>query len=222
MSAIGDSRVRFAVLILLLSSFAAPQSANSGIASTQHVVGTRKHYVGLPNFGEVTPSLFRGALPSDDGLASLKQMGIGVVVDMRSTRSSHEQAIASKLGMDYISIPWHCPFPSDPVFLQFLKVIEENPDKKIFVHCRLGEDRTGMAIASYRMAEGGWSADEALNEMRLFGFNRTHRTICPTLATYERHFPEHLETNPAFKELRLRARSSNPKPLPVPSSAQSR
>ena len=172
-------------------------------------MGSRKHYVGLPNFGEVSPTLFRGGQPGVDGLEVLKKMGVSIVVDMRSTKSSHEQAVVSKLGMQYISIPWHCPFPADPVFARFLKVIQDNPDKKIFVHCRLGDDRTGMAIASYRMADEGWSAEEALKEMKMFGFSPAHHAICPTLSTYEKHFPEHLKTNPTFKELQLHTASGN-------------
>ena len=59
-----------------------------------------------------------------------------------------------------------------------------------------------MAIASYRMAEEEWSADEAMKEMEFFGFQGVHHLICPALAHYEREFPEHLKTNPAFKDLR--------------------
>ena len=58
-----------------------------------------------------------------------------------------------------------------------------------------------MAIASYRMAEQGWSADEAMTEMKLFGYRGIHRVICPTLARYEQEFTQHLETNPLFQEL---------------------
>jgi Dual specificity phosphatase, catalytic domain len=65
-------------------------------------------------------------------------------------------------GMQYVSIPWHPDSPSDENIARFLKVIEENPDKKVFVHCHAGVDRTGMAIASYRMAKEGWSPDEAM------------------------------------------------------------
>jgi hypothetical protein len=35
-------------------------------------------------------------------------------------------------------------------------LIQENPQEKIFVHRRLGDDRTGMAMAAYRMAIEGW------------------------------------------------------------------
>ena len=107
-----------------------------------------------------------------DGLEALKKMGVGVVIDMRGTKSSHEQLAVRKLGMEYIAIPWHCPFPSDAIFARFLKVIHEHPKKKVFVHCRLGDDRTGMAVAAYRMANEGWSADDALKEMEEFGFRR--------------------------------------------------
>jgi protein tyrosine phosphatase (PTP) superfamily phosphohydrolase (DUF442 family) len=164
-------------------------------------MGSRKHYVGLPNFAEVSPRLFRGGQPGVDGLEALKKMGVSIIIDMRGSKSPHEQIAVGKLGMRYIAIPWHCPFPSDGIFARFLKVIHDNPDKKIFVHCRLGDDRTGMAIATYRMADEGWSAKEALKEMEEFGFTGPHHMICPTLRFYERHFPNHLKTNPIFKDL---------------------
>ena len=164
-------------------------------------MGSRKHYVGLPNFAQVSPNLFRGGQPGADGLKALKKMGVDIIVDMRGTKSSHEETTVEKLGMKYVAIPWHCPFPADPIFARFLKLIQDNP-KKIFVHCRLGDDRTGMAIAAYRMADQGWSAEEALKEMEEFGFTGGHHVICPTLPFYEKHFPEHLKTNPAFKDLR--------------------
>jgi len=164
-------------------------------------MGSRKNSVGLPNFGEVTPNLYRGGQPGVDGLEALRKMGIAVVVDMRGGPNQNEKSAVTKLGMEYVSIPWHCPFPTDEPFVHFLKVIEDNPGKKIFVHCRLGDDRTGMAIASYRMADEGWSADEAMKEMEFFGFGGVHRAICPGLAPYEKRFPRHLETNPAFKGL---------------------
>ena len=195
--------------LLLLVGAAAPQAVKNTAPPAQHAMGSRKHYVGLPNFGEISPNLFRGGQPGVDGIEALKKMGVSIVIDMRSTKSSHEQAVVSKLGMQYISIPWHCPFPADPVFARFLKVIHDNPDKKIFVHCRLGDDRTGMAIASYRMANEGWSAEEALQEMKMFGFSAAHHAICPTLSTYEKHFPEHLKTNPTFRELQLHTAGSN-------------
>jgi tyrosine-protein phosphatase SIW14 len=168
---------------------------------SQQSMGSRKDWVGLPNFGEVAPNLFRGGQPGVDGLESLRQMGVAIVVDMRSGPNDNEKRAVNKLGMQYVSIPWHCPFPSDEQFAKFLKVIENNPDKKVFVHCRLGDDRTGMAVAAYRMAEQGWTADQALDEMEKFGFDWRHHMICPTLQSYEKSFPKRLKEDDAFRDL---------------------
>ncbi|HVN22037.1 MAG TPA: tyrosine-protein phosphatase [Dongiaceae bacterium] len=189
-----------AAVVLLLCAVAA-QSPQDTSPPTRHSMGSRKDAVGLPNFGEVTPNLYRGAQPGIDGFKTLHRMGIQIVVDMRTGYNHDEQRAVEKLGMQYVSIPWHCPLPSDEPFIKFLKVIKDNPDKKVFVHCRLGDDRTGMAIASYRMAVEGWSADEAMKEMELFGFRGIHHGICPTLAHYEKEFPKHIKSNPAFQEL---------------------
>lgn len=78
-------------------------------------------------------------------------------------------------------------------------LLRKNPDKKVFVHCRLGDDRTAMMIASYRMSQQGWSAEKAKSEMEKFGFSFAHRDlICPGLSSYEEKFPQHFYTSPAF------------------------
>ena len=194
-------RIRLKVLSLLLLILAAASLPSSGQTATTRTMGTRRNGEGLHNFGEVTPNLYRGALPTPTGLKTLKDMGIAIVVDMRSGQNTYEQSAVQKLGMQYVAIPWHCPFPSDDPLVKFLKVIEQNPGKKVFVHCRLGDDRTGMAIASYRIAEEGWTADEAMKEMEGFGFTGVHHVMCPALAHFEHDFPEHVKSNPAFKEL---------------------
>lgn len=164
-------------------------------------MGTRLHAKGISNFAEVTPSLYRGAQPSHEGLEALKNLGVNLLVDLRGSANKDEEETAKKLGMQYISIPSHCPYPRDEPFARFLRVLRENPSKKVFVHCRLGDDRTGMAVASYRMAEQGWSAEEAMKEMKTFGFTSIHHALCPGLADYEESFPERLKKNRAFKEL---------------------
>jgi protein tyrosine/serine phosphatase len=167
----------------------------------KHAMARRLEVEDLNNFAEVTPNLYRGAQPSSKGLHKLSKMGINIVVDLRGDRAG-ERAAVEKLGMTYVAIPWHCPFPKDEAFAKFIALTRANPSKKIFVHCRLGDDRAGMTIASYRMAEQGWSAEEAMNEMESFGFTRSHHFICPSLAGYERDFPRRFKEDSAFKELR--------------------
>lgn len=178
----------------------APANQDTKPLSTR-AIGHRLEEKGVPNFGEVTPTLYRGGLLSSTGLKALARMGVKIVVDTHDDSKSEKREVES-LGMQYVAIPWHCPLPKDEVFAKFLEVLKENRGKKVFVHCRLGDDRTGMMIAAYRMAEEGWSADEAMNEMRTFGFTWSHHLICPGLANYEKHFPEKLKKSPAFDRVR--------------------
>ncbi len=156
---------------------------------------------GIPRFGEVTPFLYRGGQPTESGFEGLAKMGIDIVVDTRGSRRE-ERDMVTKLGMRYVPIPWHCPFPKNKTFARFLALLRENPGKKVFVHCRLGNDRTGMMIASYRMAEQGWTAKRAKKEMQAYGFSATHHLICPGLSGYESDFPEKFEKSRDFESLR--------------------
>lgn len=178
-----------------------PQTKQETQSAKARAIGHRLQQKGIPNFGEVTPRLYRGGLVNNDGLKAIAKLGVNIVVDTRANNKTEKQEVHN-LGMEYISIAWHCPWPSDEVFARFLKLLEENKDKKVFVHCRLGDDRTGMMIAAYRMAEEGWTANEAMNEMRSFGFSRSHHVICPGLARYEQEFPRRFKEDPAFDEIR--------------------
>jgi len=187
-------------LALILPGNAWPRQAET-MPPSEHTLGSRRKVKGIPNFAEVSPNLYRGAVPSPAGIKSLKTMDIDLVVDLRGKADRVEETAVTKLGMQYVSIPSHCPFPSDTAWAHFLRVIRENDGKKVFVHCRLGADRTGMAVAAYRMADEGWTAPEALQEMRAFGFSTWHRAICPGLEGYEEGFPERLKKDPAFRDL---------------------
>ncbi len=154
---------------------------------------------GIGNFGEVTPELYRGAQPNLVGYRELAKMGVDIVVDLRLTGKDEESRQLRKLGMQFVSIPWHCYFPKDKYFARFLTLLRENRGKKIFVHCRYGDDRTGMMIAAYRMVAEGWTPKEARKEMEQYGF---HHLVCPSLGPYEKDFPEHLKKNAEFRTLR--------------------
>jgi protein tyrosine phosphatase (PTP) superfamily phosphohydrolase (DUF442 family) len=173
-----------------------------------HPMGSRLTVAGIPRFAQVTPNLYRGGQPGADGLGALEKMGVGVVIDLRGGHSKVEDAAVTKLGMQYISISSHCPFPTDKPWARFLAVMRENEGKKVFVHCRLGDDRTGIAVALYRISEQGWTADEALAEMKRFGFSPVHHLICPGLTSYVKSFPERLKSSPAFRELPARKPAS--------------
>lgn len=153
---------------------------------------------GVPELVEITPTLYRGGQPTDAGLRTLAAMGFSIVIDERELHWTERRKV-TRLGMRYVALRWFCLFPSDKVFAKFLAIIRQNPHKKIFVHCRLGDDRVGAMIATYRMVFEHWTAEQAMREMKVNGFNSFHRCcICPRLAGYERSFPARYKTDPVF------------------------
>ena len=186
----------------------APQTVSppASIPTEEHSLGRRLTIEGVPNAGQVTGNLYRGGQPTGTGFDALASMGINIVVDLRGSREGESERVA-KLGMRYVAIPWHCPFPKDETFARFLILLQQNPGKKVFVHCRLGDDRTGMMVAAYRMAEQSWTATEARKEMEAFGFSMPHHLICPSLSSYEETFPQRFNSDPAFEGLRAPAAS---------------
>ena len=153
--------------------------------------------MGIPNAGKITDQLYRGAQPRAGGLAHLKELGITTIVDLRGEDSGVrdlEKKEAETLGIHFVSIPvsgWSPP-SADQVS-QFLSLFGEDSRERVFVHCRLGEDRTGVFVATYRMAAQKWTAEQAIKEMYFFGFNGFwHRAM----VSFVREFPTLLSSSP--------------------------
>jgi tyrosine-protein phosphatase SIW14 len=187
-------------------------------ASATHPIARKLSVSGLPNLGEVTPTLYRGAQPTGKGFENLAKMGIGIVVDLRDgNEGKFEEKEVTQSGMKFVAIPWRCGSPKDDDFAKFLTVVRDNSDKKVFVHCRLGVDRTGMMVAAYRMNEQGWTAAEALQEMKAFGFSTYHELVlCNGLSSYEQRFPTIVTSSPAFQNLRADGQKPTPPLGPQP------
>jgi protein tyrosine phosphatase (PTP) superfamily phosphohydrolase (DUF442 family) len=144
---------------------------------------------GVPNAGKISETLLRGAQPSPQGLVELKKLGVTTIVDLRGNRGpvARERAQAESLGMRFIDIPvsgWSPP--ANAQVAEFLRLFQQDPTQKIFVHCYFGRDRTGVMVAAYRMAQQNWTADQAVEEMYSFGF---HYHWYPAMQSYVRKFP---------------------------------
>jgi len=205
-------RTRLEIRTLATVTFVAALCVPSGTqvssrSLAEHPPAKRISIEGIPNVAEVTPNLYRGGVPSKGGLQKLSEMGVNIVVDLRGANADERKKVTD-LDMQYVTIPWHCPFPRDAVFAKFLTLLQENRGKRVFVHCRLGDDRAGMIIAAYRMAKQGWTPQEAMREMQAYGFSLTHHIICPGLASYEANFPKRFMSSPAFESLREEQKAS--------------
>jgi len=125
---------------------------------------------GLDNVGRVGPGIFRGAQPGKDGYATLKRMGIKTVIDLRTTANEKKQVEAA--GMQAIAVPIVMSRKGLREKVDRVVALMADPaNQPVFVHCRHGQDRTGIVVAAYRMKQLGWSLADAEAEMQTFGFN---------------------------------------------------
>ncbi len=131
----------------------------------------------IPNFCVVTPDvLWRGAKPAQDGAAWLIQRGVRTIVNLellhddRRVFGEAKPASAGRHELGYFRIAdWEpnavlAPALLDDHVAHFLAVVDDRP-RPVYVHCRSGQNRTGVMVAAYRVIVEGASADAAIEEM---------------------------------------------------------
>lgn len=125
---------------------------------------------GVHNFHQVNEHVYRGAQPNRDGFAALARLGIRTVIDLRGEKS--ERSVVEGAGMRYVRLAWSgYKAPADDQISTVLSLMNDNAAWPVFVHCRRGADRTGTAIACYRIAHDHWTNQQALQEAKTFGMS---------------------------------------------------
>jgi protein tyrosine phosphatase (PTP) superfamily phosphohydrolase (DUF442 family) len=133
---------------------------------------------GVENVARVAPGIYRGSRPTNEGLDSLKKLGIKTIVNLRHYHGAAEEAACRKRGLDYERIVLHSSdAPTDADARRFLQIVTDPARQPVYFHCWRGKDRTGVMAATYRMAVQGWTLSDALAEMQAFGFYRGWRDL---------------------------------------------
>ncbi|MBI3999316.1 MAG: dual specificity protein phosphatase family protein [Candidatus Omnitrophica bacterium] len=125
------------------------------------------------NFREAAPGVYRSGLISEEAAPFLKEAGIKTVLsfDNNNRRAEKEQKRLEEMGIHVISMPWSgWDDPDDEVISKAVELIESQENRPILVHCKHGQERTGVAIASWRIAHQDWSFGQAYQEMKGCGF----------------------------------------------------
>jgi len=165
----------FTFSLLLLMPVGA-DTAKGTIVTCENNLGSS-----IENFCQVTPKvLWRGAKPDKDGAAWLVEQGVRTIVNLESLHDDRDAFTQARLAnngsyeVDYFRVRDWEPLPaiapelSDDHVAHFLAIMNQAP-KPVYVHCRSGENRTGVMVAAYRVivegADDDAAIEKAINEM---------------------------------------------------------
>ncbi len=126
--------------------------------------------------GQLSPDVFDRVI---------SEYGIKTVVTLRTSRSPElpmpdawEEKYAATHGIKYVRIVpkvWgeneKGEIPADVNVETFLDVMDNKANHPVLVHCFAGIHRTGTMCALFRIDSQGWTADRAIEEMQLRGFD---------------------------------------------------
>ncbi|HEY9644495.1 MAG TPA: protein tyrosine phosphatase family protein [Coleofasciculaceae cyanobacterium] len=93
------------------------------------------------NFIQITDSLATAGQPTADQFAAIKEAGYEIIINLALPTSTNaianEDEIVANQGIAYIHIPviWENPTLED--LDRFFQVMQENQDRKVFVHCAM-------------------------------------------------------------------------------------
>ena len=65
-----------------------------------------------------------------------------------------------------MNIPWEIP-PTEDDIRHVLRLLGDQASHPVYIHCSKGIERSGIAIAIYRIELMGWTPDRAVRPMRL-------------------------------------------------------
>ncbi len=124
------------------------------------------------NLHQMTPTLYRSALPDSSALPVLKNLKIGTVINFLP---ESDTAWLQASDIKQVQLTYRTNHVDDADVLAALRAIQEAQTQgPVLMHCKHGSDRTGLMAAMYRVVIQGWSKEDALNEMTLGGFGSSN------------------------------------------------
>lgn len=137
----------------------------------------------ITNFCEVKPeSLWRGAQPEEAGFAWLIGQGVRTVVNLEllhddlpdirraPVTSVTDSGIAYFRVRDWEPLPGFAPSIADEHVVHFLAIASQSANQPVYVHCRSGQNRTGVMVAAFRIVqEGKTNVEQVIDEMKSYG-----------------------------------------------------
>lgn len=158
----------------------------------------RAPYDGLRHYGVVREGvLYRCGQPTPRELTDLiEQLDLRTVISLRGARADvdpdaweqEERAVCARHDVDFVTIPCNHKNPPTPAQMRvFLDTCRDPAAHPILVHCRLGQQRTLLFCALFRVHIDGIDPADAEREMDALGFGvrkRRHRKLLTAFRNY--------------------------------------
>ena len=174
----------FLVIVITLSCTALDPGYSKTVVERPGTWATPIAKNGLPNLFKVSDTLYRGAQPTKEGFPELKKMGIKTIVNLREYHT--DEKFIKGMGFNYFQIPTATSKPIKDHYQKVLDIINHPALQPVFVHCQYGADRTGTAVALYRITVQKWDAEEAIRELQQGGYG--YHSIYKEIIKFIRNF----------------------------------
>jgi protein tyrosine/serine phosphatase len=138
----------------------------------------------IANFVKVRTGLYRGGHPDANGLDYLKKLGVKTIVDLEVEDFieafpwdiSEEVNGAQARRIALLRFPMSAFEPAlssrfDDQMDAIEKVLVDPSRAPVYVHCKHGQDRTGLVIGIERVEHEKWTPKAAHDEMVKLGFH---------------------------------------------------
>lgn len=165
-------KISLAILLLLTSTTLFAQARLRPENWATRVIGTE-----LKNMYQVDSGVYRSEQPDNDDLKELTNFGLKEIISLREYHDDEDEAEGLPLTLHHL--PWDTTKITHEKLITVLKLIK-NRKGSILIHCWHGSDRTGTAIAAYRIVIQNWSHKQAIDEMVNGGYGY-HKRIYPYL-----------------------------------------
>ena len=157
-----------ALCLTLMAAFALPQAqADEAARPAQWAQPIAAQY----NLYQMSPTLYRSALPDGEAQALLDKLKIGTVINFLN---EPDDTWLKTPGVVQVQLPYRTNHVDDADVLTALRAIQSAQARgPVLMHCKHGSDRTGLMSAMYRVVVEGWSKEDALKEMTQGGFGES-------------------------------------------------
>ena len=123
-----------------------------------------EHY----NLYQMSPTLYRSALPDDAANPLLDALHIRTVINFLS--ESDDRWLKTS-AIKQVQLPYRTNHVDDADVVAALRAIQTaQAQGPVLMHCKHGVDRTGLMAAMYRVVVQDWSKEDALEEMTQGGY----------------------------------------------------